>query len=179
MRIMDVETGTKEMAPGEPGEIVCAGPQLMRGYRDLPEESAHAMREMDGKRWMYSGDVGSMDADGYITLHDRAKDMLVVGGFKVFSVEVEDKLKAHPMVAESAVVGQPDEARPGNDIVHLFVQRANEEGSDAEVADSILSWMRGRVAPYKIPKHVHVVDAIPLTPVGKIDKKALRARLGE
>ena len=181
VRIMDVETGTEEMSPGEPGEIVCAGPQLMRGYRDLPEESAHAIREMPNsegvlKRWMYSGDVGSMDADGYITLHDRAKDMLVVGGFKVFSVEVEDKLKAHPLVAESAVVGQPDTARPGNDIVHLFVQLA--DGADAgDAKDDIRTWMRANFAPYKVPKAIHIVDAIPLTPVGKIDKKALRAGL--
>jgi long-chain acyl-CoA synthetase len=117
-----------------------------------------------------------MDEDGYIFLCDRAKDMLVVGGFKVFSVEIEDKLKAHPDVAESAIVGAPDEARPGNDIVHLFVQRSPEsEGSNVEAEGRLMSWIRANMAPYKAPKHVHFLDEIPLTPVGKIDKKKMRA----
>jgi len=176
VRIMDVETGTKEMPIGEPGEIVTSGPQIMKGYLGLPEESARALREIDGVRYMYSGDVGYMDEDGYIFLCDRAKDMLVVGGFKVFSVEIEDKLKAHPDVAESAIVGAPDEARPGNDIVHLFVQRSPEsEGSNVEAEGRLMSWIRANMAPYKAPKHVHFLDEIPLTPVGKIDKKKMRA----
>ena len=181
VRIMDVETGTQEMPAGEPGEICSTGPQIMRGYRDLPEESAHALREMpraDGTmaKWMYSGDVGYMDEDGYIYLCDRAKDMLVVGGFKVFSVEVEDKLKALPMIAESAVIGTPDEQRPGNDIVNLYVELkpAFKGGDEKAMRAEILEFIRTNMAPYKVPKHIHFIDAIPLTPVGKIDKKALR-----
>lgn len=176
MRIMDVETGTQEMPIGEPGEIVTAGPQVMKGYLGLPDETARALREIDGVRYMYTGDVGYMDEDGYVFLCDRAKDMLVVGGFKVFSVEVEDKLKAHPDVAESAVVGAPDLKRPGNDIVHLFVQRSPDSaGSDADAQDRLMTWIRANMAPYKIPKHMHFLDEIPLTPVGKIDKKKMRA----
>ena len=182
VRIMDVETGTREMPAGEPGEIASTGPQTMMGYLNLPGESAHALREMprsDGKmaRWMYSGDVGYMDEDGYIFLCDRAKDMLVVGGFKVFSVEVEDKLKSLPMVAESAVIGTPDEARPGNDIVNLFVELSPgfRDRDEDELRAELLEFMRTNMAPYKVPRHVHFIDAIPLTPVGKIDKKALRA----
>lgn len=178
VKIMDLETGTTEMPLGEPGEIVTAGPQLMSGYLGLPEESARALREIDGTRYMYSGDVGYMDEDGYIFLCDRAKDMLVVGGFKVFSVEVEDKMKSHPDVAECAVVGTPDEKRPGNDIVHLFVQKSPEsEGDDGQVTKRLLDWMRANMAPYKLPKQVHFVEEIPLTPVGKIDKKRMRAGL--
>jgi long-chain acyl-CoA synthetase len=178
LKIMDVETGTKEMPIGEPGEIATAGPQVMKGYLGLPEESARALRDIDGVRYMFTGDVGYLDEDGYVFLCDRAKDMLVVGGFKVFSVEVEDKLKAHPDVAESAVVGAPDAARPGNDIVHLFVQKApDSEGDDGQVAKRILDWFRANMAPYKVPKHIHFVDEIPLTPVGKIDKKKMRASL--
>ncbi len=178
LKIMDVETGTKEMPIGEPGEIATSGPQVMKGYLGLPEESARALREIDGVRYMFTGDVGYLDEDGYVFLCDRAKDMLVVGGFKVFSVEVEDKLKAHPDVAESAIVGAPDEARPGNDIVHLFVQKApDSEGDDGQVAKRILDWFRANMAPYKVPKHIHFVDEIPLTPVGKIDKKKMRASL--
>jgi len=176
VRIMDVETGLQEMPQGDVGEIVTAGPQLMTGYLGLPEESARALREIDGVRYMYSGDVGYMDEDGYIFLCDRAKDMLVVGGFKVFSVEVEDKLKAHPDVAESAVVGAPDTRRPGNDIVHLFVQRsADSAGENADAETRLMDWIRANMAPYKTPKHIHFLDEIPLTPVGKIDKKKMRA----
>lgn len=176
VRIMDVETGTKEMPLGEVGEIVTSGPQLMTGYLGLPDESARALREIDGVRHMYSGDVGYMDDDGYIFLCDRAKDMLVVGGFKVFSVEIEDKLKAHPDVAESAIVGAPDAKRPGNDIVHLFVQRSlDSAGSNADAESRLLTWIRANMAPYKAPKHFHFLDEIPLTPVGKIDKKKMRA----
>lgn len=177
IKIMDVETGTREMPVGEPGEICSSGPQTMKGYLNLPEESAHALREMDGRRWMYSGDIGYMDADGYVFLCDRAKDMLIVGGYKVFSVEVEDKLKALPMIAESAVIGTPDPKRPGNDVVNLYVQLAPAfQGQDAsEIAAEIEDFMRANMAPYKVAKHIHIIDEIPLTPVGKIDKKALRA----
>lgn len=176
VRIRDVETGLKDMPLGEIGEIVTSGPQLMTGYLGLPDESARALREIDGVRHMYSGDVGYMDDDGYIFLCDRAKDMLVVGGFKVFSVEVEDKLKALPDVAESAIVGAPDAKRPGNDIVHLFVQRSPESaGSNADAQARLLTWIRANMAPYKVPKHFHFLDEIPLTPVGKIDKKKMRA----
>lgn len=180
VRIMDVETGTKEMPLGEVGEIVTSGPQLMTGYLGLPDESARALREIDGVRHMYSGDVGYMDDDGYIFLCDRAKDMLVVGGFKVFSVEIEDKLKALPDVAESAIVGAPDAKRPGNDIVHLFVQRSPDSaGSNADTEARLLTWIRANMAPYKVPKQFHFLDEIPLTPVGKIDKKKMRATVAD
>lgn len=176
VKIMDAETGTQEMPFGEPGEICSTGPQTMKGYLNLAEETANALRPVDGTLWMYSGDIGYMDSDGYIFICDRAKDMLVVGGFKVFSVEVEEKLKSHPMIAESAVIGEPDEKRPGNDIVTLYVEVTSEhKDTDAEIVkESILAFMRGSMAAYKIPKRIDIIDAVPLTPVGKIDKKALR-----
>ena len=178
VKIMDVETGTKEMPIGEAGEICCAGPQLMKGYLNLPDESAHALREMDGRRWMYTGDVGYMDEEGYIFLCDRAKDMLIVGGFKVFSVEVEDKLHGLPSIEKCALVGTPDEARPGNDIVVLFIQRAPDAPeTDEEIASNVTAYCRKEMAPYKVPKRVLFVDEIPLTPIGKIDKKLLRTMI--
>ena len=177
IRIRDVETGEKDMSLGEVGEICSAGPQLMKGYLGLPEESARAMREIDGERWMFTGDVGYMDEDGYVFLCDRAKDMLVVGGFKVFSVEVEDKLAALPMVAASAVIGTPDTKRLGNDIVNLYVELApnHKDRDEEELKSELTSWIRENMAAYKVPKKIIFVDAIPLTPVGKIDKKKLRA----
>jgi long-chain acyl-CoA synthetase len=175
-RIVDLETGTKEMPVGEPGEIITSGPQVMKGYLNLPEESAKAMRQWRGKTWMYTGDVGYMDDEGYIYLCDRAKDMLIVGGYKVFSVEVEDKLQALDCIAISAVIGTADEKRPGNDIVNLYVEltpKANERKPE-EVKAEILAFCRENMAPYKVPKLIHIIDHIPLTAVGKLDKKALR-----
>ncbi|WP_203294690.1 class I adenylate-forming enzyme family protein [Maricaulis parjimensis] len=179
VRIVDLEDGTKTLPPGEEGEIICSGPQVMKGYRNLPEETAHALRQIDGQTWMFSGDVGYMDEEGYIFLCDRAKDMLIVGGYKVFSVEVEDKLKALPFIAASALVGQPDPNRAGNDIVNLFVElmpEAKDRNAD-EVRQEILDFCTANLAPYKVPKKVHIIDAIPLTPIGKTDKKKLRAEL--
>ena len=176
-RIVDVETGTEEMPVGEAGEIITSGIHVMKGYLNLPEESAKAMREWRGNTWMYTGDVGYMDEEGYIFLCDGAKDMLIVGGYKLFSVEVEDKLQALDCVASSAVIGTPDEKRPGNDIVNLYVELTPEarERDSAEVEAEIVAFCREHMAPYKVPKAIHIIDAIPLTAVGKIDKKSLRA----
>ena len=176
-RIVDLETGTREMPFNEPGEIITSGPQLMQGYLNLPEESARALRVLDGRTWMFTGDVGYMDEEGYVYVCDRAKDMLIVGGYKVFSVEIEDKLKALGGVAQSAVIGTPDAGRPGNDVVNLYVEltpaaRARDE--DAMRAE-ILAFCRENLAPYKVPKRIVFVEQIPVTAVGKIDKKRLRA----
>jgi len=176
-RIVDVETGTQEMPHGEPGEIITTGPQLMKGYLNLPQESARALRQWQGKTWMYTGDVGYMDEEGYIYICDRAKDMLIVGGFKVFSVEVEEKLASLEFVAQSAVVGTPDLKRPGNDVVNLYVELRAEfsDMSPEDVSARVTAYCRDNMAAYKVPKNIHVIDVIPLTAVGKIDKKALRA----
>jgi len=179
VKIMDVETGTQEMPLGEHGEIVTAGPHVMKGYLNLPEESAKAMREFDGKTWMFTGDVGFMDEEGYVTISDRAKDMLIVGGFKVFSVELEDKLNNLEYIANTAVVGIADEARPGNDVVNLFVELMPDNLSDdhENLRDDIIAYCRENMSPYKVPKKVHFIDAIPLTSIGKLDKKVLREKL--
>ena len=176
-RIVDLETGTQEMPFGEPGEIITSGPHVMKGYLNLPEESLNSLRQWRGKTWMYSGDVGYMDEQGYIYLCDRAKDMLIVGGFKVFSVEVEDKMQSMDQVAMTALIGQADTRRPGNDIVHLYVEptAAAKALDKAQLEADILAFCREHMAPYKVPKVIHIIDAIPLTAVGKIDKKALRA----
>jgi long-chain acyl-CoA synthetase len=162
----------------EPGEIIASGPQVMKGYLNLPGESARALRVLDGRTWMFTGDVGYMDEEGYVHVCDRAKDMLIVGGYKVFSVEIEDKLKALDCIAQSAVIGTPDTARPGNDIVNLYVELTPEARARDEeaVRAEILAFCRENMAPYKVPKHLILIEQIPVTAVGKIDKKALRAR---
>ncbi len=176
VKIMDVETGTKEMPTGEPGEIVTSGPHVMKGYLNLPEESAKAMREFEGKTWMYTGDVGFMDEEGYVSISDRAKDMLIVGGYKVFSVELEDKLKNLDFITNSAIIGVADKARPGNDIVNVFIELSEDfkQADQADIEAQLMAFCRENMSPYKVPKKVHFIDAIPLTAIGKLDKKVLR-----
>lgn len=176
VRIVDVETGTGQLPLGEAGEIIVSGPQVMRGYFGLGDASAQALRVMDGKTWMYTGDIGFMDEDGYVRICDRAKDMLIVGGYKVFSVELEAKLRELPFIEQCAVVGKPDAARPGNEIVQLYVQLRSGVSMPADTAvGEIAAFCRAHMAPYKVPKEIVVIGAIPLTSVGKIDKKALRS----
>ena len=181
VRIVDVETGTREMPYGEAGEIIAASPCLMKGYLNRPEESANALRQWHGKTWMYTGDVGVMDDEGYLYIKDRAKDMIIVSGFKVFSVEVEDKLAKLDFIACSALVGSPDVNRAGSEVVNLYVELTPEarQLDPDQVRADILEFCRAEMAPYKVPKVIRLVDAIPLTPVGKIDKKVLRAQVAE
>lgn len=176
VRIVDVETGTQEMPFGEGGEIIISSPSLMKGYLNQPEQTANSLRQWQGKTWMYSGDVGVMDEEGYIYLKDRTKDMIIVSGFKVFSVEVEDKLSVLDFINGSALVGAPDPRRQGSEIVNLFVELTPEakQLDPAMVEADIMAFCRAEMSAYKVPKLIHIVDAIPLTPIGKIDKKALR-----
>ncbi len=181
VRIVDVETGMRELPYGEAGEIVISSPSLMKGYLNRPDETANSLREWHGRTWMHSGDVGVMDEEGYVYLKDRAKDMIIVSGFKVFSVEVEDKLSALDFIALSALIGSPDVKRPGSEIVNLYVELAPEakQWEPDRVRTDILEFCRAEMAAYKVPKVIHLVDAIPLTPVGKIDKKVLREQAAQ
>lgn len=176
VRIVDLETGAEPVPVGEEGELIVSGPQVMKGYYDKPDETALALRVHDGKVWLHTGDVARMDEDGYVTIVDRLKDMLNVGGFKVFSREVEEKLYAHPAIEFCAIVGVPNPKRPGSEIVKLVVQpRAEFAARDAEaLRESILEYARDNLAPYKVPKVIEFVENIPLTPVGKVNKKALK-----
>ena len=176
VRIVDVETGTREMPYGEAGEIIISSPSLMKGYLNRPDETTNSLREWHGRTWMHSGDVGVMDKEGYVYLKDRAKDMIIVSGFKVFSVEVEDKLAGLEFIALSALIGSPDVNRPGSEIVNLYVELTPEakQLDPDQVRTDIREFCRAEMAAYKVPKVIHPVDAIPLTPVGKIDKKMLR-----
>ena len=179
VRIVDIETGMTEMPYGEAGEIIVSTPCLMQGYLNRPDETSNSLREWCGKTWMHTGDVGVMDEEGYVYIKDRAKDMLIVSGFKVFSVEVEDKLSALECITLSAIIGSPDESRRGSEVVNLFVELTPEAKNEdpAKMEEEILEFCRAEMAPYKVPKVIHFVDAIPLTPVGKIDKKVLRAKV--
>jgi long-chain acyl-CoA synthetase len=177
VRIVDVETGTELMPAGEPGELIVRGPQVMKGYHNKPQETGHAIREHDGKRWLHTGDVARMDDDGYFYIMDRSKDMLNVGGFKVFSREVEETLYKHPAVEFCAVIGVPDSKRPGSEIVKVVIQAAADvKGRDSEtLKKDIIAYCREHMSPYKVPRIVDFIEAMPLTAVGKVDKKVLRS----
>jgi long-chain acyl-CoA synthetase len=158
----------RDVATGEVGEICVRSPLVMRGYWRAPEQTADALR--DG--WLHTGDLGRLDEDGYLYVVDRKKDLIIRGGFNVFPRDVEEALLEHPAVEGAAVVGRRD-AECGEEVV-AFVALSGE----LEPAE-LVAWSRERIGGYKYPREVHVVGALPLTPVGKVDRKALRARLHE
>jgi long-chain acyl-CoA synthetase len=175
VRIVDASDGTRSMPPGEPGEIIASGPQVMSGYLHMPEATEQALRTIDGQRFMFTGDIGFMDEEGYVKICDRSKDMIIVGGYKVFSVEVENKLLELPEIAGCAVVGRPDPARTGSEIVVLHVKRSPTcEHGDEALRERIVEFCRANLSAYKVPREIVFHEALPLTSVGKIDKRALR-----
>ena len=175
-RIVDLADGWTEVPMGQEGELICSGPQVMKGYLNKPKESSNALREHEGDIWMHTGDVGRMDDDGFVYVVDRAKDMIIVGGFKVFSSEVEDKLYKHPAIEMCALVGVHNPERPDSEIVKLFIQKsaAFADTPNEKIQEEITTFAKEKLAPYKVPKLYEFVDAIPLTSVGKVNKKALR-----
>lgn len=149
------------------GEVICRSPAVMLGYHDDPERTAEVFR--DG--WLHTGDVMRIDADGNLFFLDRAKDMIKSGGMNVSSVEVERALSAHPAVERAAVVGVPDEY--WSEAVTAFVVLGGDRGIDGQ---DLLSWVKPRLAPFKVPKAVHVLDHLPVDGQGKVLKRELRAR---
>ena len=137
----------------------------MRGYRNLPTETAEALR--DG--WLYTGDIGEIDRDGYLTIRGRKKEMVIVGGYNVYPREVEEALCTHPAVREAAVVGVPDAYR-GEALVAAVVMA----GRDAATGDALLEHLAARLVRYKLPRDIRVVAELPKTSIGKVDKARLR-----
>ena len=173
IRLLDPETG-REVAVGEPGEMCVKGPQVMVGYYGKPEETRNVI---DADGYLHTGDVVVQDEEGYLRVVDRTKDMIIVSGFKVFSVKVEAILAEHPAIASVALIGIPNPERPGSELVKAFVQRDPGhafEGDEAALTEDILAFARAKLAPYEVPKTVEFRKELPLTPVGKLDKKLLR-----
>ncbi len=160
-----VDGDDQAVPPGTPGEIVARGPQVMRGYWNLPEASAEALRG----GWLHTGDVGVVDADGYLYVQDRLKDMIVSGGENVYPRAVEDVLFRHPAVADAAVIGVPDE-RWGETVKAIVVLRAGMRASEGEIID----FCRGRLGGFERPRSVDFVEALPRNPSGKVLKRVLR-----
>jgi long-chain acyl-CoA synthetase len=155
--------------PGEPGEVCVRGSGVMKGYWNDPELTARTV--VDG--WLHTGDIGQVDEDGFLSIVDRKKDLIIRGGFNVFPRDVEDVLLEHPDVTSAAVVGRPDE-ESGEEVVAVVAVPPGATVSGEE----LVAWCRERLAKYKYPREVLVRDSVPLTSVGKTDRKAVRALVG-
>jgi long-chain acyl-CoA synthetase len=164
-RILDLETGTKVLGPGEVGELAVRGPQVMLGYYNQPEETAMVLS--DG--WLKTGDVARIDAEGFAYIVDRKKDMVNVSGMKVYPREVEEVLFQHPAVADAAVIGIPDATH--GEVVKAFVVR--KPGATVTV-DELIAFVRERIAHYKAPRSVEFRDSLPRSGVQKVLRRVLR-----
>ena len=164
VRIVDIDTGKQILPPGEIGEVCISAPQIMVGYWGRPDETAEMIR--DG--WVYTGDLGYMDEDGYLFIVDRKKDLIKPGGFQVWPREVEEVIATHPAVAEVSVAGVPDEYQ-GEAVKAWVVLR---EGQQVTV-DELRAYCRERLTGYKVPKHVEFRDSLPKTMVGKVLRRVL------
>lgn len=163
VRILD--GAGKELPAGEVGEIVVRTPQVMKGYWKRPEANAQSIR--DG--WLFTGDAGFVDAEGYLYIHDRVKDMIVSGGENIYPAEVESALFGHPAIADVAVIGVPDDTW-GESVKAIVVRKPGMEPSPAE----LIAFARERIAGYKVPRSIDFVEALPRNPTGKILKRELR-----
>ncbi|NNC59957.1 MAG: long-chain fatty acid--CoA ligase [Erythrobacter sp.] len=170
--LLDKEDPTRLAAEGEPGELAVHGPQVMRGYWNRPEAAAHAFIEHNGMQWLRTGDVATLDADGFLAIVDRIKDMIAVGGFKVFPSQVEDVLVEHPAVKEVLVIGVPDDYR--GEAVRAFVTLNGKLETNGE---ALKTWLNGRVGKHERADQVVIRDDLPKTMIGKLDRKALRAEV--
>ena len=166
-KIVDPEDPTKELAQGEAGELAVHGPQIMKGYWNKPEETAMVLR--DG--WLLTGDIAKMDGDGYFSIVDRKKDMILCSGYNVYPREVEEVLFMHPAVAEAAAIGVPDPYR-GETVKAFVVLKAGVNAT----ADEIIAFCKERLAPFKVPKHIEFAKDLPKSLVGKVLRRELRER---
>ena len=164
VKIVDTGTGEREMPFGEPGELAVKGPQVMKGYWQMPEETAKTLRD----DWLYTGDIARMDEEGYLYIVDRKKDMINTSGFKVYPREVEEVLYQHEEVVEAVAVGVPDEYR--GETVKAFVVR--KPGSTV-TEEELVSYCKENLAPYKVPKLLEFRDDLPKSAVGKLLRRVL------
>jgi len=164
-KIVDVETGTREVPYGELGELVIKGPQVMKGYWRMPDETEKTLR--DG--WLYTGDIAKMDEDGYVYIVDRKKDMIIASGYNIYPRDVEEVLYEHPAVKEAAVIGVPDPYR--GETVKAFIVK--KDGMDV-TEEEIIRYCKANMASYRVPTIVAFRDELPKTNVGKVLRRALR-----
>lgn len=168
-RIVSLEDGITEMKIGEIGELIVSGPQVMKGYHNMPEETATALRKhKDGKTWLYTGDIARMDEDGYFYIVDRAKQLIKPGGEQVWPREVEEVICTHPKVFEVGVGGVPDPLR-GEAVKAWVVLKPGETLTEEEIRE----WCKKSLAGFKVPRHVEFRTELPKTTVGKVLRREL------
>jgi long-chain acyl-CoA synthetase len=168
-RIVDPQDADKVMPPGESGELILRGPQVMSGYHNMPDETALTLRELsDGKTWLFTGDIVRADQDGYFYIVDRKKEVIKPGGFQVWPREVEEAIASHPKVLEVGVAGVPDPTS-GEAVKAWIVVKAGENCS----VEEIKAWCRGGLAGYKVPVEVAFVQSLPKSAVGKVLRREL------
>ncbi|MDW7740125.1 MAG: long-chain fatty acid--CoA ligase [Bacillota bacterium] len=167
IKIVDIETGMKELAAGEKGEIIIKGPQVMKGYYKKPDETAEVLK--DG--WLFTGDIGFLDEEGYLSVVDRKKDIIIAGGFNIYPNEIDDILFSHPKIAEACTIGIPDQYR-GETVKSFVVLHEGEVMTSRELEE----YCRESLAGYKIPKEVEFIDSLPKSGVGKVLRRALKER---
>ena len=167
-KVVDPATG-RPVERGEPGELCTRGYSVMLGYWDQPEATTEAI---DQARWMHTGDLATMDSDGYLNIVGRIKDLVIRGGENVYPREVEEFLYSHPDVSDVQVIGVPD-ARYGEELMAWVVMRP---GAQPLTAEAVQEFCAGRLAHFKVPRYVHVVDGFPMTVTGKVRKVEMRAQ---
>ena len=165
IKIVKVDDPDKELEIGEPGEIAVKGPQIMMGYYNKPEETKEALR--DG--WFLTGDLGKFDEDGYLTIVDRKKDMIIAGGYNIYPVELDGVLMGHPKILEACTIGIPHEYR-GETVKAFIVVKAGE----TLTAEEVSNYCKENLAPYKVPKIIEFIDELPKSAVGKILRRKLK-----
>jgi fatty-acyl-CoA synthase len=170
MHVALLDADDNPVAPGASGEICTRGPLVMTGYKDLPDETAEAL----SGGWLHTGDVGRFDDDGYLYIVDRTKDMVITGGFNVFPREVEDVMTTHPAVSMVMVIGVPDD-KWGEAVKAVVVLQPGHEPSEQLTAE-LQQLVKDAKGSQQAPKSIDYADTLPLTPVGKPDKKAVRSR---
>jgi long-chain acyl-CoA synthetase len=173
IKVVDLETGERDLPVDEAGELCIAGPQVMKGYWNRPDETAQALRvHADGRCWFHTGDVARIDEDGYTTIVQRKKDMIIVDGFNVYPSEVESVLYLHPSVKLAAVIGIPDSYH-GETVKACVVLKENA----ATTAEQLVAYCANDLAPYKVPKQVEIRASLPMSAVGKILYRVLREEI--
>jgi long-chain acyl-CoA synthetase len=170
MRIVSLEDGETDVPVGEVGELVMAGPNLMVGYHGMLEETRDTLRERDGKRWLYTGDIARMDEDGYFYIVDRKKDMALIGGYNVYPTTVENAIASHSAVLEVGVAAIPHPEREGQEALKAWIVL---KSGDRVEAEELIEFLGDKLAPYEIPRRIAFIEELPKTAIGKTLRREL------
>lgn len=170
MRIVSLDDGKTDVPTGEAGELIMTGPNLMKGYHGMPTETSNTLRELDGKMWLYTGDIARMDEDGYFYIVDRKKDMALIGGFNVYPNAVEKVIKDHPAVLEVGVAAVPHPEKEGQEALKAWVVLQPDQTTTEQ---ELIAHCEKHLAPYEVPRRFSFIKELPKTTVGKTLRREL------